>query len=233
MSVVDRDDLPAATLYVVSTPIGNLKDITLRAIEVLQHVDLIAAEDTRHTRILLNRYQISTPTTSYFDFNKEKKLPALLEKLKAGQRLALVSDAGTPGISDPGFKLIRACIENDIHVETIPGATALIPAIVMSGLATDRFTFEGFLPVKKGRKTRLEQLRDEPRTMVFYESPHRILRTLKQLLEFLGDRRAVVARELTKKFEQVYRGTLAEFSEQDNLLKLKGEFVVIVEGKGK
>lgn len=223
----------AATLYVVSTPIGNLKDITLRALEVLKQADLIAAEDTRHTRILLQHYQIATPTTSYFDFNKEKKLPGLLEKLNNGKTVALVSDAGTPGISDPGFKFIRACLEAGVRVETIPGPTALIPALVLSGLPTDRFVFEGFLPARKGRQKRLSQIKDEVRTLVFYESSHRILRTLRDLFDCLGDRPAAVARELTKKFEQVVRGTLGQLSAGDSGFKSRGEFVIVVKGNVK
>ncbi|TDI83872.1 MAG: 16S rRNA (cytidine(1402)-2'-O)-methyltransferase [Caldithrix sp.] len=217
----------------VSTPIGNLKDITFRAIEVLSNVDLIAAEDTRHTRILLQHYNIRTPATSYFDFNKEKKIPSLIKRLQEGARLALVSDAGTPGISDPAFRLVRTCIENGLRIETIPGATAFVPALVLSGLPTDRFVFEGFLPVKKGRKTRLETLRNEPRTMVMYESPYRVVRTLRDLEATLGNRQIVVVRELTKKFEEVVRGSLTEINSDIEQLKLKGEFVLVIEGAGK
>lgn len=226
-------ELPPGTLYIVSTPIGNLKDITFRAIEVLSNVDLIAAEDTRHTRILLQHYNIRTPATSYFDFNKEKKIPSLIKRLQEGARLALVSDAGTPGISDPAFRLVRTCIENGLRIETIPGATAFVPALVLSGLPTDRFVFEGFLPVKKGRKTRLETLRNEPRTMVMYESPYRVVRTLRDLEATLGDRQIVVVRELTKKFEEVVRGSLTEINSDIEQLKLKGEFVLVIEGAGK
>ncbi len=226
-------ELPPGTLYIVSTPIGNLKDITFRAIEVLSNVDLIAAEDTRHTRILLQHYNIRTPATSYFDFNKEKKIPSLIKRLQEGARLALVSDAGTPGISDPAFRLVRTCIENGLRIETIPGATAFVPALVLSGLPTDRFVFEGFLPVKKGRKTRLETLRNEPRTMVMYESPYRVVRTLRDLEATLGNRQIVVVRELTKKFEEVVRGSLTEINSDIEQLKLKGEFVLVIEGAGK
>ncbi len=225
------NDLSPGTLFIVSTPIGNLKDITLRAIEVLEKVDLIAAEDTRHTRILLEHYKVKTPTTSYFDFNKEKKIPALIRKLQDGENIALVSDAGTPGISDPAFRLVRECLNNDLAVETIPGATAFVPALILSGLPTDRFVFEGFLPVKKGRKTRLENLKEETRTIVLYESVHRISRTLSDLLNFFGDRKVAVAREITKKFETVYRGYLSEFNEDISQIKLKGEFVLVIEGK--
>lgn len=225
------NNLSPGTLFIVSTPIGNLKDITLRAIEVLEKVDLIAAEDTRHTRILLERYKVKTPTTSYFDFNKEKKIPALIRKLQDGEKIALVSDAGTPGISDPAFRLVRECLNNDLAVETIPGATAFVPALILSGLPTDRFVFEGFLPVKKGRKTRLENLKEETRTIVLYESVHRISRTLSDLLSCWGDRKAAIAREITKKFEEVHRGSLREFNENLSQIKLKGEFVLIIEGK--
>lgn len=225
------NNLSPGTLFIVSTPIGNLKDITLRAIEVLEKVDLIAAEDTRHTRILLERYKVKTPTTSYFDFNKEKKIPALIRKLQDGEKIALVSDAGTPGISDPAFRLVRECLNNDLAVETIPGATAFVPALILSGLPTDRFVFEGFLPVKKGRKTRLENLKEETRTIVLYESVHRISRTLSDLLSCWGDRKVAIAREITKKFEEVHRGSLREFNENLSQIKLKGEFVLVIEGK--
>lgn len=228
-----ESELPGGRLYVVSTPIGNLKDITLRALEVLKAVDLIAAEDTRRTHVLLNHYGIETHTVSYFDFNKERKIPVLVEHLKNGGRLALVSDAGTPGISDPGFKLIRECVIEGIGIECIPGATAFIPALVGSGLPTDRFAFEGFLPPKKGRTKRLEQLQEEPRTLIFYESPHRILRTLRDLRSFLGDRKVVISRELTKRFEEIIRGNLSDFDTEDIRFKQKGEFVLVVEGKGK
>lgn len=227
------DDVQGGTLYIVSTPIGNLRDITYRAVEILSEVDLIAAEDTRHTKILLNHYNISTSMTSYFDFNKEKKLPALIDKLKKGKNLALVSDAGTPGISDPAYRLVNACIDEKLNIETAPGATALIPALVLSGLPTDRFVFEGFLPQKKGRKTRLEALQDETRTIIFYESPHRLTRTLKDLLKFLGDRKVVVLRELTKKFEEVVRTNLEDLNNDLSQVKIKGEFVLVVGGKEK
>lgn len=227
----DSNELANSSLFIVSTPIGNLKDISLRAIEVLKGVDLIAAEDTRHTRILLDKYDIRTPTTSYFDFNKEKKIPHLLKRLKRGEKLALVSDAGTPGISDPAFRLIRECIENNITIETIPGATAFVPALILSGLPTNRFVFEGFLPPKKGRKKRLEELKDEKRTIIFYESPHRIRRTLADLENFLGDRPAVIVREITKKFEEVRRGLLSELRVDE--FKTKGEFVLVIAGKSK
>lgn len=217
-------------LFIVSTPIGNLKDITLRALEILEKADLIAAEDTRRTGILLKHFNISTRSTSYFDFNKEKKTPFLIEQLKNGQSIAVVSDAGTPGISDPAFYLIRAAIGENIPVEAIPGVTAFVPALIVSGLPTDRFIFEGFLPHKKGRRRKLEKLKDEEKTIILYESPKRIQRTLNDLLEFFGDRRVSLARELTKKYEQIYRGSLLDFCSSDQLIKKKGEFVIVIEG---
>lgn len=226
-----NNDLPGGRLYIVSTPIGNLKDITLRALEVLGKVDLIAAEDTRRTRVLLQHYDLHTPTTSYYDFNKEKKLPHLLEKLTAGQALALVSDAGTPGISDPAYRFVRECISRQIPLEAVPGATAFVPAVVLSGLPTDRFVFEGFLPQKKGRQTRLEYLRSERRTIVLYESPHRVHRTLRDLFSHLGDREISVARELTKKYEDVTRGRLSTLSSDPDQIKAKGEFVLVIQGQ--
>jgi 16S rRNA (cytidine1402-2'-O)-methyltransferase len=228
-----ENELPGCTLYIVSTPIGNLKDITFRAIDVLSKVDLIAAEDTRRTRILLSHYNLTTSTTSYFDFNKEKKIPELINRLKAGGRIALVSDAGTPGISDPGYKLVEACVENNLSVDVIPGVTAFVPALNLSSLPTDRFAFEGFLPRKKGRKSRIESLQDDIRTIIFYESPYRLQSTLRDLAEGLGDRRAAIVKEVTKKFQKVYRGTLIELQSQLSQITLKGEFVIVVAGKGK
>lgn len=221
------------TLYIVSTPIGNLRDITLRALDVLAAVDLIAAEDTRHTRVLLQHYDIQTPTTSYHDYNKDKKVPSLLDKLRGGARIAVVSDAGTPGISDPAYRLITACIEADVPIRVIPGPTAFVPALVWSGLPTDRFAFEGFLPRKKGRNKRLEALRQESRTVVFYESPHRLARTLGDLAAMDAERPAALAREITKKFEEIHRGTLSELNARLEAITLKGEFVLVVAGKGK
>ncbi|MBC7186333.1 MAG: 16S rRNA (cytidine(1402)-2'-O)-methyltransferase, partial [Calditrichaeota bacterium] len=214
-------------------PIGNLRDITLRALDVLEQVDLIAAEDTRHTGILLQHYGIRKPLISYHQYNRVQRTPQLIERLKEGQAVALVSDAGTPGISDPGFYLVRAAITNGISVQAVPGPTALITALVASGLATDRFAYEGFLPTKKGRKTRLEGLRNEERTLVFYESPQRLQRTLRELLAVLGDRQAVVARELTKKFEEIIRAPLSELVSRFESKKVKGEVVLVVEGKGR
>ncbi|HDP98218.1 MAG TPA: 16S rRNA (cytidine(1402)-2'-O)-methyltransferase [bacterium] len=217
-------------LFLVSTPIGNLKDISLRAIEVLKQVDLIAAEDTRRAAILLKHYQIGTATTSFFDFNKEKKTPLLIQKLRERQAIALISDAGTPGISDPAFYLVRAAIREGIDVEAVPGATAFVPALIVSGLPTDRFVFEGFLPVKKGRLTRLMELAGEKRTIIIYESPRRVIKTLTQLVQHLGNRHICIAREITKKFEQIYRGEINELLDNPEILKLKGEFVIVIEG---
>ncbi|OJJ18591.1 16S rRNA (cytidine(1402)-2'-O)-methyltransferase [marine bacterium AO1-C] len=219
-------------LYLVPTPIGNLDDITLRAIKVLQSVDTILAEDTRTSGILLKHLEISKPTQSYHIHNEHKVLSQLIERLQKGEKMALVSDAGTPAISDPGFLLVRECLKNDIVIECLPGATAFVPALVKSGLPNDRFIFEGFLPHKKGRQTRLQQLSEEKRTMVFYESPHRLLKTLTQLGEVLGeDRQASVSRELTKLFEETVNGTLTEIIQHFEGKKIKGEIVVVVAGQ--
>lgn len=217
------------TLYIVSTPIGNLQDITLRALETLKAVDLIAAEDTRHTRILLDRYGINTPTTSYFEYNKLQKTEYLLNALGEGRSVALVSDAGTPGISDPGWKIIRMCIDASIPVVPIPGPSGLVTALTISGKPTDKFTFEGFLSPKKiKRKNRLEKLRDEKRTVVLYESPHRIEKLLEDILEVYGDIDVVLARELTKKFEEVLRSKASEHIGRFKASKPRGEFIVII-----
>jgi len=220
-------------LYLVSTPIGNLQDISFRAVKILSEVDLIAAEDTRHAGILLKHYDIQTPTTSFFDFNKEKKTPWLIKKLKTGNSIALISDAGTPGISDPAFYIVQEAIKENIVIEAIPGATALVPALIISGLPTDRFVFEGFLPPKKGRQTRLKELAEEKRTIIIYESPKKILKTLSHLLEYLGNRRISISRELTKKFEQIYRGSIEDICNNPEQIKTKGEFVIVVKGKSK
>lgn len=213
------------------TPIGNLSDITLRAIEVLRNAELILAEDTRTTIKLLKHYEISTPMRSYHMHNEHKALPKIIADLSSGSCIALVSDAGSPGISDPGFLLVRACVEAKILVHALPGATALIPALTLSGLPSERFVFEGFLPQKKGRQTRLKELIDEQRTMVFYESPHRLLKTLTQLANFLGeDRNASVSRELSKKFEETVRGTLVTLITHFTQNPPKGEFVIVIEG---
>ena len=218
------------TLYIVSTPIGNLADMTLRAVAILQQVHLIAAEDTRHSRKLLAHYAIQTPLWSFHDFNKERQAPKLIEQLSQGKSVALISDAGTPGISDPGFYLIREAIRRGITVQAIPGPTALIPALVVSGLPVHRFAFDGYPPAKKGRKKFFEQLQPERRTMILYESPHRLLRTLRDILSYLGDRHLVVARELTKKFEQVYRGRASEVLNYFENTSIRGEIVLVIEG---
>ena len=219
-------------LYLVPTPIGNLEDITLRALRILEEADLIACEDTRTSGTLLAHYDIDTPTTSYHEHNEHQKTRRLVKRLRAGHTLALITDAGTPGISDPGFLLTRAAHEADVPVEALPGATAFVPALVASALPAHRFAFEGFLPKKKGRQSRLQSLVDEARTMIFYESPHRLVRTLGELADTLDpERSAAVARELTKRYEELQRGTLSElqtyFSEQD---KVRGEIVVLVAG---
>jgi len=218
-------------LYVVSTPIGNLEDITLRALRVLKEVDMVASEDTRHTGLLLKHYGIKKRLESYHDFNKERKAPALIEELKSGRSLAVTSDAGTPGISDPCYLLVKLAIQENIRVIPIPGASALLSALVVSGLPTDRFTFEGFLPVKSGRRRkRLEELHEEKRTLIFYESPHRLLKTLQDISEILGERKMIVARELTKKFEEIKRGTPAEIKDYFQKSKVRGELVLVIEG---
>ena len=218
-------------LYVVSTPIGNLEDITLRALKVLKEVDLVAAEDTRRTGLLLKHYGIKNRLESYHDFNKEKKAPALIEQLKSSRSVAVTSDAGTPGVSDPCYLLVKLALQEKIKVVPIPGASALLSALVVSGLPTDRFAFEGFLPAKSGkRRKRLEELRQEKRTIIFYESPHRLLKTLQDIAEILGERRMVAARELTKKFEEIKRGTPEEIKGYFEKGKVKGELVLVIEG---
>jgi len=221
-------------LYLVPTPIGNLKDITFRAIEVLKSVDVILAEDTRTTGKLLKHYEIQRPLQSYHIFNEHKTVEKLIERLKKGEVMALVSDAGTPGISDPGFLLVRAAKDSGIEVNCLPGPTAFVPALVNSGLPNDRFTFEGFLPHKKGRKTRIESLLEESRTMIFYESPHRLMKTLEQFADAFGkDRMASVSRELTKIYEENVRGTLEELIKYYQENPIKGEIVIVVQGVGK
>lgn len=219
-------------LILVPTPIGNLQDITLRALEVLKSADGVLAEDTRVTGRLLKHFGIQQSMTPFHQANEHKVLDRIVEQLKGGKTLALATDAGTPGISDPGFLLVRACIQEGIEVESLPGPTAFIPALVLSGLPSDRFCFEGFLPHKKGRPTRLQNLAEEERTIIFYESPHRLLKTLTQLAEFFGaDRPASVSRELTKMFEETVRGTLAELVQHFTEHPIKGEFVIVVGGK--
>jgi len=218
-------------LYLVPTPIGNLKDITFRAIEILNSVSLILAEDTRQAKKLLNHYNIKTALQSHHMYNEHKTIDSVCSKIIAGQTIALISDAGTPGISDPGFLLVRACTEREIPVETLPGATALIPALVNSGLPCDRFCFEGFLPPKKGRNKRLSALAGETRTMVFYESPYRLVKTLDELaVHFGSDREASVSRELSKIFEENIRGTLEFLSDHYKNKTPKGEIVIVVSG---
>ena len=220
-----------AKLYVVPTPIGNLEDITLRAINVLKEVDFILAEDTRTTSHLLRHLGIEKPMHSHHKFNEHATVARVAESIASGRNVALVSDAGTPGISDPGFLLVRKCVEEGIDVETLPGATALIPAVVQSGFPCDKFAFEGFLPQKKGRMKRIQELATEERTLVFYESPYRVVKCLEQLAEVMGmERRVAVVREITKKFEETVRGTLEEVIAHFKEHEPKGEFVIVVEG---
>lgn len=221
----------AAKLYIVPTPIGNLDDITLRAVNILREVDFILAEDTRTTSVLLHHLGIEKPLRSHHKFNEHATVKAVAESINAGHTVALVSDAGTPGISDPGFLLVRTCLEEGIEVETLPGATACIPALIQSGFPCDRFCFEGFLPQKKGRSKRLSELRNEERTMIFYESPYRVLKALEQFAEIFGQEREIsVSREITKKFEQTIRGTVAEVLAHFRTYEPKGEFVIVVAG---
>ncbi len=219
-------------LYIVPSPIGNLADITFRAIEVLKTVDLILAEDTRTSSVLLNHYQVQKPVSPYHQHNEHKILPHLTEQLAAGKTMALITDAGTPGISDPAFLLVRECIKNNIRVECLPGATAFVPALVNSGLPMNNFCFEGFLPLKKGRQTLLKKLAEEESTMIFYESPVRLVKTLNDFIQYFGATRpCCVSRELTKKFEENARGSLQEVHDHFNAKPVKGEIVIIVEGK--
>ena len=224
----------SGTLYLVSTPIGNLEDITLRALRILKEVDLIAAEDTRQTRRLLTHYDIQTPLTSYFEGNQRVKCGKLIERMKTGERIALVSDAGTPIISDPGYPLLRGCIAAAIPVIPIPGASAVITAASVSGLPLHNFIFEGFLSPKSGkRKRQLEVLVDEERTLIFFESPHRLCRFLEDVLEVMGERDIVVTRELTKRFEEIFRGRVGEALERFRETEPRGEFTVLIAGKGR
>ncbi len=219
-------------LYLVPTPIGNLEDITFRAIKVLKDVDLILAEDTRTSGKLLKHFNIATHMFSHHMHNEHKTVMSVVERIKNGENIALISDAGTPAISDPGFLLTRACIENNVEIEFLPGATAFVPALVNSGLPNDKFIFEGFLPVKKGRQTRLILLAEEPRTMIFYESPHKLIKTLTHFSEYFGkDRLVSVSRELTKLYEETKRGTLEEVLNYFSSKPPKGEFVIVVGGK--
>ena len=219
-------------LFIVPTPIGNLEDITLRAISTLKSVDLILAEDTRTSGKLLKHFEISTPMQSYHMHNEHKILDRIIEKLKSGFEIALISDAGTPAISDPGFLLTRACVAEQIPVECLPGATAFVPALVNSGLPNDRFIFEGFLPIKKGRQTRLKLLAEEERTIVLYESPHKLNKTLEQICLFFGkDRQISISRELTKLFEETRRGTAKELLDHYSKAAVKGAIVIVISGR--
>lgn len=218
-------------LYVVPTPVGNLEDMTFRAIRVLKEADLILAEDTRTSGFLLKHFGIETPMHSHHKFNEHKTVEIVVQRIKNGQIIALISDAGTPAISDPGFLVVRQCVENGIDVECLPGATAFVPALVASGLPNDRFCFEGFLPQKKGRQTKINDLQNERRTMIFYESPFRLLKTLTQLSEVLGlERKASVSREISKIYEETKRGTLADLIQYFTEKNPKGEIVIIVAG---
>ena len=217
-------------LYIVSTPIGNLEDITFRAVRTLKEADLIAAEDTRHSQILLKKYEITTHATSFHSYSDTRKLEYIVDELKAGKNVALISDAGTPGISDPAYALVRRAIEEGIKVVPIPGASSLLTALVASGMPMDKFLYLGFLPLKKGRQTLLKSLENEERTLVIFESPHRIERTLKDLLQYLGDREIAVCRELTKVFEEIIRENISETIKHFEQKKPKGEFVLVVKG---
>lgn len=220
-------------LFLIPSPIGNLGDITYRAVKVLQEADMILAEDTRTSSVLLKHYQISKPLLSYHQHNEHQITQSLVQRLQQGETMALLTDAGTPGISDPGFLLVRECIRNNIQVECLPGATAFVPALVNSGIPMNRFAFEGFLPLKKGRQTLLKKLADEERTMIFYESPMRLVKTLAELITYAGAGRACcVSRELTKVFEENKRGTLQEVHDYFNAKTVKGEIVIVLAGKG-
>ncbi len=219
-------------LYIIPTPIGNLADITFRAIEILKNVDLILAEDTRTSSVLLNHYTIHKPISPYHQHNEHKIVAHLTDQMAAGKTIAMLTDAGTPGISDPAFLLVRECVKNDIRVECLPGATAFVPALVNSGLPINSFCFEGFLPLKKGRQTMMKKLAEEERTMVFYESPMRLVKTLHHFIEYFGaERQCSISRELTKKFEENKRGSLQEVHDYFNAKAVKGEIVIVVEGK--
>jgi len=219
-------------LYIVPTPIGNLEDMTLRAIRMLKEVDLILAEDTRTSSVLLKHYQIETRLSSHHKFNEHKTVTHLAERILAGENIALISDAGTPSISDPGFLLTRTCLDMGVEVECLPGATAFVPALVNSGFPSDRFCFEGFLPQKKGRQKKLKELVDETRTMIFYESPYRLVKALEQFSEYFGaDRKVSVSRELSKLFEENYKGTITEVLAHFKSKTVKGEIVIVLEGK--
>ena len=219
-------------LYIIPTPIGNLEDITLRAIRYLKEVGLVLAEDTRTSKKLFSRFEIETPLSSFHMYNEHKVLTKFINRIKTGEKIALISDAGTPGISDPGFLLVRECIAQEIEVECLPGPTAFVPALVNSGIPTEKFVFEGFLPIKKGRQTRLKLLSLENRTIILYESPHRIVKTLSQICEYFGEERKVsISREISKIYEENNRGTAIELRTYFENNKPKGEFVIVIEGK--
>lgn len=219
-------------LYVIPTPVGNLEDMTFRAIRILKEADLILAEDTRTSGILLKHFEIKNAMQAHHKFNEHKTVEGVVNRILAGETVALISDAGTPGISDPGFLVVRECVKNGIEVQCLPGATAFVPALVASGLPNEKFCFEGFLPQKKGRMTRLKILADEPRTIVFYESPHRVLKTLAQFIEYFGaERKVSVSREISKVHEETVRGTLTEVIEHFTVNEPRGEFVIVLEGK--
>lgn len=220
-----------AKLCIVPTPIGNLEDITLRSINVLIDSDLVLCEDTRRSKILMSHYKINTQLKSFHKFNEHKEVDSIVDQIKEGKKISLISDAGTPGISDPGFLIVRTCVESEIEIECLPGATAFVPALINSGIPSDKFAFEGFLPVKKGRKTRLKTLSSEERTMIFYESPHKILKTLNDFkLNFGSERKISISRELTKVYEENIRGTVEEVISFFGDKKIKGEIVIVVEG---
>ncbi len=225
------EEIQRGALYVVPTPIGNLEDITLRALHILKHVNVIAAEDTRTTKFLLDHFGIEKTLLRFESHNEQIRVPQIIQRLKNGDSVAIVSDAGTPGISDPAFSIITAAIENEIKIIPLPGATAFVPVLVASGMPTHEFVFEGFLPHKKGRKTKLERLKNEERTIILYESPHRILKTLTELLEYCGDRKVVIGREMTKIYEEIIRGNLSTVVKDFSTRVIKGEFVIVVEGK--
>lgn len=219
-------------LYIVPSPIGNLKDITLRALEILKEVDLVLAEDTRTSSVLLNHYQVNKPLSPYHQHNEHKVLQHLVGQMSAGKTMALITDAGTPGISDPAFLIVRECIKAGIRIECLPGATAFVPALINSGIPANRFVFEGFLPLKKGRQTIFKRLSEEDRTMIFYESPHRLVKTLEEMIRYFGSERSCsVSRELTKMFEENKRGTLQEVCDYFKQKVVKGEIVIVVGGK--
>jgi 16S rRNA (cytidine1402-2'-O)-methyltransferase len=228
--MIDQEE--TTSLYLVPTPIGNLADITLRALEILKSVNLILCEDTRTSGFLLKHYTITNKLQSFHNFNEHKILQSLIQRMKQGETMALISDAGTPGISDPGFLIARACLQEGLKIECLPGATAFVPALLKSGLPADRFAFEGFLPHKKGRQTMLKKLAEEERTMIFYESPHRLVKSLEQFKEYFGEnRQASVSRELSKKFEETKNGTLTELVAYFQTKEVKGEIVIVVGGK--